>query len=96
VLVLCTSICDSGSSFLCVHTTSIVSPFKIGSMKTACPTVCFLSLFMFMSSVPDPNPEPDSPDPHVFGPHGLESGTISEKYGTGSGSFYHSSIIKIK
>ncbi len=36
------------------------------------------------SSVPDPNP-----DPHVFGPPG--SGSISQMYGSGSGSgsFYH-------
>jgi hypothetical protein len=34
------------------------------------------------SSVADPNPDP--PDPHVFGPHG--SGSISQSYGSGSGS----------
>jgi hypothetical protein len=35
------------------------------------------------SSVPDPDP----PDPHVFGPHGSGSGSISQRFG--SGSFYH-------
>ena len=34
-------------------------------------------------AVPDPNP----PDPHVFGPPG--SGSISQRYGSGSGFFYH-------
>ncbi len=29
------------------------------------------------SSVPDPNPDP--PDPHVFGPPGSGSGSISKK-----------------
>ncbi len=48
-------------------------------------------------SVPDPNPDP--PDPRVFGPPG--SGSISQRYGfrsgscsgSGSGSFYHSANI---
>ncbi len=38
-------------------------------------------------SVADPNPDP--PDPHVFGPPG--SGSISQRYG--SGSFYHHAKI---
>ncbi len=33
----------------------------------------------------DPNRDPDSPDPHVFGPPG--SGSIIQRYGSGSGSF---------
>jgi hypothetical protein len=41
------------------------------------------------SSVPDPDPDP--PDPHVVGPPG--SGSINQRYGSGSGigfrSFYH-------
>jgi hypothetical protein len=32
------------------------------------------------------------PDPHVFGPPG--SGSISQRCGSGSGSFHHPSIIK--
>jgi hypothetical protein len=40
-------------------------------------------------SVPDPNPDP--PDSHVFGPPG--SGSTCQRYGSGScsgsGSFYH-------
>jgi hypothetical protein len=38
------------------------------------------------TSVSDPNP-----DPHVFGPPGSGSGSISQRYGFGSGSctFYH-------
>ncbi len=37
------------------------------------------------SSVADPDP----PDPHVFGP----SGSTSQRYGSGSGSFYHDAQI---
>jgi hypothetical protein len=29
------------------------------------------------------------PDPRVFGPPGSGSGSISQRYGSGSGSFYH-------
>jgi hypothetical protein len=32
-------------------------------------------------------PHPDPPDPHVFGPPGSRSGSISQRFG--SGSFYH-------
>jgi hypothetical protein len=39
-----------------------------------------------ISSVPDPNP-----DPHVFEPPG--SGYIRQRYGSGSGSFYHQAKI---
>jgi len=39
---------------------------------------------------PDSNPDPDPPDPHVFGP---PSGSISQRYGSGSGSFYHQAKI---
>jgi hypothetical protein len=38
----------------------------------------------FETSVPDPNPDPDT---YVFGPPG--SGSVSQRYGSGSGSFYH-------
>ena len=41
----------------------------------------------------DPNPDPDPPDPHVFGPP--RSGSISQSYGSGSGSFYnHGKIVR--
>ncbi len=42
---------------------------------------------IILSSVPDPDP----PDPHVFGPPG--SGSISQRYGSRSGSFYHQAKI---
>jgi hypothetical protein len=42
-------------------------------------------------SVADPNPDPDPPDPHVFGPPG--SGSTGQRYGSGSGSFYHHAKI---
>jgi len=44
----------------------------------------FYSIF---SSFPDPNPDPL--DPHVFGP----PGSTSQRYGSGSGFFYHQAKI---
>ncbi len=41
------------------------------------------------ASAPDPNPDP--PDPHVFGPPG--SGSTIQMYGSGSGSFCHETKI---
>jgi hypothetical protein len=35
--------------------------------------------------------DPDPPDPHVFGPPG--SGSTSQRYGSGSGPFYHHAKI---
>jgi hypothetical protein len=46
-------------------------------------TSCTISIVQ--ASVPDP------PDPHVFGPPG--SGSTSQRYGSGSGSFYHHAKI---
>jgi hypothetical protein len=37
----------------------------------------------------DPDPNPDPSDPHVFGPPGSGSGSISQRYGSVSGSFCH-------
>jgi hypothetical protein len=42
-----------------------------------------------MSSVADPDPQ----NPYVFGPPGSGSGSISQRYGSGSGSFYHRAKI---
>ncbi len=42
---------------------------------------------------PDPNPDPDPPDPSVFGPPGSGSESISQRYGSGSGSFNHAAKI---
>jgi hypothetical protein len=44
---------------------------------------------ILVTSVEDPNPDP--PDPHVFGPPG--SGSTSQRYGSGSGSFCHNAKI---
>ncbi len=44
-----------------------------------------------IGSVPDPDPNPDPPDPRVFRPPG--SGSTSQRYGSGSGSFYHHAKI---
>ncbi len=41
----------------------------------------------------DPNLDPDPSDPYVFGPAGSGSGSISQRYGSGSGSFYHQANI---
>jgi hypothetical protein len=46
-------------------------------------------IFYILTSVADPDPNPDPPDPHVFGPPGSRSGSICERYGSGSRSFYH-------
>ncbi len=54
--------------------------------------ICRLYIKLFVcSSVADPDP----PDPHVFGPPGSGSGSISQKYGSrsGSGFFYHHAKI---
>jgi hypothetical protein len=37
------------------------------------------------------DPDPDPPDSHVFGPPG--SGSISQRYGSGSRFFYHHAKI---
>ena len=49
------------------------------------------------TSVPDPEPNPDPPDPNVFGLPG--SGSISQRYGSESGSgsrsfFHQAKIVK--
>ncbi len=41
-----------------------------------------IGLHILTSSVPYPDPNPDPPDPHVFGP----PGSISQRHGSGSGS----------
>ncbi len=45
------------------------------------------------TSVADPDPNPDPSDPYVFGPPGSGSGSISQRYGSGSGSFHHPAKI---
>jgi magnesium-transporting ATPase (P-type) len=40
---------------------------------------------------PDPNPDQDPLDPHVFGPPG--SGSISQRYGSGS-FYYHAKMVR--
>jgi hypothetical protein len=47
-----------------------------------------LKLFLISkTSVADTDPNPS--DPYVFGPPGSRSGSISQRYRSGSGSFYH-------
>jgi hypothetical protein len=45
--------------------------------------------YLLKRSVPDPDPDPT--DPRVFWPS--ESGSTSQRYGSGSGSFYHHAKI---
>jgi hypothetical protein len=52
--------------------------------------VVYLSVLYFSISVPDPNP--DQPDPHVFGPPGSGFGSIRQRCGSGPDS--DPSIIK--
>jgi hypothetical protein len=51
----------------------------------------FLLSAMVLASVPDP--EPDPPDPHVFGPSGSVSGSTSQRYGFGS-PLHHAKIVR--
>jgi hypothetical protein len=39
------------------------------------------------SNIGDPEPDPDPQDPLVFRPHGSESGSISQRYGSGPSLF---------
>jgi hypothetical protein len=71
---------------------------KVTVFFCLCPIkICDILIF-FTCSVADPdqNPDSDVPDPHVFGPSG--SGSISQRYGSGSGfgSFFHLAKIVIK
>jgi hypothetical protein len=43
------------------------------------------------TSFANPGSNPDPPDPHVLRPSG--SGSISQRHGSGSGSFYHAKIV---
>ncbi len=47
-------------------------------------TVSYSSVAFLFCSVADPNPDP--PDPRLFGPSGSGSGSISQLSGSGSGS----------
>ncbi len=53
--------------------------------------LCCISFSTLRTSVPDtdPNPDPDPLDPHVFWHPGSGSGSTSQRYGSGSRSFYH-------
>ncbi len=53
--------------------------------------IWFVPYLIVCSSVADPDPDP--PDPHVFGPPGSESTTQRYGSGSGSGSFYHHAKI---
>jgi hypothetical protein len=42
------------------------------------------------------DPEPVPQDPYVFGPPGSKSGSVSTRYGSGSGSFYNQAKLVFK
>jgi hypothetical protein len=46
--------------------------------------------------VPDPEPDPDPQDPHVCGPPGSGSGSISQRYGSGSFPFLIKVLSSVK
>jgi hypothetical protein len=50
------------------------------------PGILILENILVIASVVDP-------DPYVFGPPGSASGSVSHKYGSGSGSFHHEAKI---
>jgi hypothetical protein len=50
-------------------------------------------VFRVLNSVADSDPNPDPSDPYVFVPPGSGSGSIRQRYGPGSGSFYHHAKI---
>ncbi len=70
---------------------ALYSGLALYAFSTAFVVPCLTTLVSqvgkLKSSVADPDPDP--PDPHVFGP----SGSISQRYGSGSGSFYHHAKI---
>ncbi len=48
---------------------------------------------MFMLTIKVSVADPDPPDPRVFGP----PGSTSQRYGSGSGSFYHhAKIVQVR
>jgi hypothetical protein len=51
-------------------------------------------VLFFCYIVTSPNSDPDPPDPHVFGPPG--SGSISQRYGSGSSKSNNQKNLKIK
>ncbi len=55
----------------------------------------FYLYYLIFSSIFSSVADPDPPDPHVFGPPGSGSGSISQRYGSGfgSGSSYHQAKI---
>ncbi len=60
---------------------------RMGASSTTCPGTHSQRNQYHRTSVADSDP----PDPHVFGPPGSRS--ISQRYGSGSGSFYHHAKI---
>jgi hypothetical protein len=58
-------------------------------MLTSSPVLFAPVLSYLRSRVADPDPK----DPYVFGPPRSASGSINQRYGSGSGSFYHQAKI---
>jgi hypothetical protein len=84
---------SSHAGSLVLHTwLSGSGPWWDGGIDPKEEMVCKGRLWMDLISVADPDP----PDPHVFGPPGSGSVSISQRYGSGFKSFYHHSKIKRK
>ncbi len=50
-----------------------------------------ISIVLSIVAYPDLDPDPEPSDPYVFGPPGSGSGSICQRYG--SGSFHHHAKI---
>ncbi len=65
----------NGTHLVSIHT-SLVPLFTV---SISCVT---MNIVFKLTSVADPDPNPDLPDPHVLGPPGSGSGSISQRHGS--------------
>ncbi len=75
---------QQGTAFVCFIWLKIQLKVLVGAKKCF-PYYRYIFGRRKKNSVSDPNPDP--PDPHVFGPSG--SGSTCQRYEIGSGSFYY-------
>ncbi len=76
--------CGSAASGAGLRSSRIWTPldFKLFSSVSDPPSL--MRMYCISNSVGDPDPDPQ--DLYVFGPPGFGSGSISQRYGSGSGS----------
>jgi hypothetical protein len=75
---------------------SIVKPLPLLLANIGGTTTCLSSLIVFLSRVIESIEriaDPDPSDPYVFEPPGSGYGSSNQRYGSGSGSFYHQAKI---